>query len=270
VVACQGEVMLGNTVYSIFSNCELIREMAIRDFKEMTKGAFLGLIWVILSPLIQVAVYVAVVSFVFKSRLGGSSGYFDYAIYVLSGMVPWQLMNKSLTEAPSLIRNRIEVVKQIIYPIETLPISSLIVSSIGCLIAFCIFLLTSIISWKVTWSLIILPVPFFLLSVFLVGMGWIFSIAGILIKDLREIVAVFLGLMVYVSPVVVSERMIGGKMWKMILFNPLAHVVICFRDVYNATFHPFSWSIFVAMSMTAFVLGGLVITKTKILINEYI
>jgi lipopolysaccharide transport system permease protein len=270
VVCCEKKTMLGKTLYSIFENRELIWEMAIRELKESTKGAFLGLIWISLSPLIQVAVYVVVVSLVFKSRLGESSGHFDYAIYVLSGMVPWQLMNKSLTEAPSLIRSRMELVKQVIYPIETIPISTLIISSVGSMVAFCIFLVLSTISLNITWTFLLLPVPCFLLGLFLVGVGWIFSIAGILIKDLREIVSVVLGLMVYVSPVVVSEEMIGGTIWKIILCNPLAHVVICFRDIYNAGFHPFSWLVFVAMSIIAFVLGGLVITKTKILINEYI
>jgi lipopolysaccharide transport system permease protein len=262
--------MLGKTLYSILENLELIREMAIRDLKQSTKGAFLGLMWIIASPLIQVAVYVIVVSFVFKSRLGETSGHFDYAIYVLSGMVPWQLMNKSLTEAPSLIRNRMELVKQVIYPIETLPISTLIVSSIGSIVAFFIFLIISTISLKITWTFLLLPIPFFLLALFLVGAGWIFSIAGILVKDLKEIVTVILGLMVYVSPGIVSEKMIGETVWKIILYNPLAHVVICFRDIYNASFHPLSWFIFVAMSVIVFVLGGLVITKTKIFINEYI
>jgi lipopolysaccharide transport system permease protein len=262
--------MLRKTFYSIIDNRELIREMSIRDLKESTKGAFLGLVWIITSPLIQVAVFVIVVSFVFKSKLGESSGHLDYAIYVLSGMVPWQLMNKSLIEAPSLIRNRMELVKQVIYPIETLPISSLIVSSIGSMVAFFIFLIISTISLNISWTFLILPVPFFLLALFLVGVGWIFSIAGILVKDLREIVTVILGLMVYVSPVIVNEKMVGKIIWKIILYNPLAHVVICFRDIYNASFHPLSWFIFAAMSMSAFVLGGLVITKTKILINEYI
>jgi lipopolysaccharide transport system permease protein len=262
--------MLRKTLYSIFNNIELVREMAIREFKEATKGAFLGLLWIFISPLIQVAVYVVVVSFVFKMRLGEGSGHFDYAIYVLSGMIPWQLMNKSLSDAPSLIRNRMELVKQVIYPIETLPITSLIVSSIGPLLAFILFLVISAISLKLTWGFLILPVPVFLLAIFLIGIGWIFSIAGILIKDLREIVTVILALIVYISPVVASESMVGEAIWKLILLNPLAHVVICFRDVYNFDFHVVSWFIFATMSIFSFLIGLVVITKTKVLINEYI
>ena len=262
--------MLKKTLYSIFENFELIREMAFRELKEATKGAFLGLFWIIISPLIQVAVYVVVVSFVFRMRLGEGSGHFDYAIYVLSGMIPWQLMTKSLSEAPSLIRSRMALVKEVIYPIETLPVSSLVMSSVGPFIAFILFLVISAISGKLTWGFLILPVPFLLLGIFLIGIGWIFSIAGILIKDLREIVSVILALVVYISPVIASEAMVGEAIWKLILLNPLAHVVICFRDVYNLTFHGTSWFIFTGMSFSAFLLGIVIITKTKVLINEYI
>ena len=75
---------------------------------------------------------------------------------------------------------------------------------------------------------------------------------------------------VYISPVIANENMVGGIIWKLILLNPLAHVVICFRDVYNATFHATSWLIFTGMSVSAFFIGLIVITRAKVLINEYI
>ncbi len=256
--------------YSMVENRELVWEMAIRDIKQLNKGAFLGMLWTVLGPLVQVAAYVIVVSFVFKSRLGDNSGPFDYGVYVLSGMIPWQIMNKSLMEAPSLIRSRMELVKQVIYPIETLPITSLIVGSIGSFVSFLIFFVLSAISGNLNWSILLLPVPFFFLVIFLIGTAWFFSIAGILFKDLREVVSVFLGLLVYLSPVIASETMTGETIWKIILCNPLAHVVICFRDIYNATFHPASWGLFVGMAITSLLLGGWVITKTKMMINEHI
>ncbi len=61
-------------ILSFFQNRELIAEMAKRDLKMINKGAFLGYIWLILSPLIQTAAYVIIVSFVFRSSLGEGFG----------------------------------------------------------------------------------------------------------------------------------------------------------------------------------------------------
>ncbi len=147
-----------------------------------------------------------IVSFVFGSRLGMKSGPMDYALYVLGGMVPWQIITKSMAEAPSQIRERMELVKQVIYPIETLPMTSLIVGSFGAAVSFLIFLLLSLFSGTLTWGILLLPVPVFFLILFLLGVSWIFSIVGIFFKDLREMVTILLGLMVYLSPVVAMKR----------------------------------------------------------------
>ena len=84
--------------------------------------------------------------------------------------------------------------------------------------------------------------------VFVLGMSWMFSIGGVLVKDLREIVTVVLGLAIYFSPVLLSESMVGSKIWGYVLWNPLSHIIICFRDIFYGKFHLWSWGIFAGMS----------------------
>ena len=54
------------------------------------------------------------------------------------------------------------------------------------------------------------------------------------------------------------------------MWNPLAHYVVCFRDVFQAEFHVVSWVVSTVLGVVMFVLGSWTIRKTKILINEYI
>jgi len=258
------------TILSILQNRELIWELALRDLKGLNKGAFLGYLWLVLNPLVQVTAYVVIVSFVFRTQLSSKSGTLDYALYMLSGMIPWQMMTKAIQESPSLIRERIELVKQVIYPIETLPLNSLLTSSLGSLVALFIFLALSLVNGTSHWTYFLLPFPLFLLMIFILGVSWVSSIAGVLIKDLREIITVFLVLAIYFSPVILSEPIVGNKIWRYILWNPLSHIIICFRDIFNADFHLLSWIIFTCMAFVAFMIGGWVITRTKLLINEYI
>lgn len=257
------------TIRSILGSKELILEMALRDLKGRNKGAFLGYMWLVIGPLIQVVAYVVIVSFVFKIRLHPGAGPFDYALYVLSGMIPWQIITKSLQES-SLIRERIDLAKQVIYPIETLPLTELVISSFGSIVVLSIFVILSLVTGHFRWTYFLFPLPLFLLLMFVLGVSWVFSIVGVIIKDLREVLTIVLGLLVYLSPVVVSESMVGKKIWRYILLNPLTHPIICFRDVFNTTFHIESWVIFLSMALLTFGLGWCVITKTKLLINEYI
>jgi ABC-type polysaccharide/polyol phosphate export permease len=262
--------MYGLLHQTLFRHRELVWEMSLRELKGSTQGAVLGWLWVVLRPLIQTAAYVIVVSFVFRAELPDGGGYFDYAIYVLSGMVAWQILTKTLEAAPSLIRERMELVKQVIYPIETLPITGLIAGSIGSLVALAIYFVLALWSGQAVWSWVLLPIPAAVLVVFVLGTSWVFMIAGVLVKDLREIVALLLNLLVYLSPVVASESMIGARAWGFLMWNPLTHFVICFRDVFRAEFHPGSWIVSVVLALVMLLLGSWTIRRTKILINEYI
>jgi lipopolysaccharide transport system permease protein len=258
------------TILSIVENRELIWEMTLRDLKGGSKGAILGVLWVAINPLIQVIAYVVIVSFIFKAKLSAESGPFDYALYVLSGMIPWQIMTRSITEAPMLIRSNTEMVKQVIYPIETLPLTSLLVSSFGGFVNFILFLMLFLIGGHIRWSLILLPIPFFLLLLLILGISWIFSVSGVILKDLREIVTVVMMLLVYLSPVILNDSMVGGTIWRMIMINPLSHIILSFRDVLWGTFHLWSWVVFFILSVVVFLSGNFVILKAKRLINEYI
>jgi lipopolysaccharide transport system permease protein len=255
---------------SIVRNRELTVEMAKRDLKGAGKGAILGHAWLVVNPLLQAGAFVVIVSYVFRVRLGGSAGPLDYALHVLSGMVPWHIMTRSLQESTSLIRDRMELVKQVIYPIETLPLTSILVNSLAALVTLALFLALGALAGKLQPSVLLLPVPLALLVVLLLGASWILSIAGVLLKDLREIVSIILGLLVFVSPVVLREDMVGERLWSAVMLNPLAHVVVCFRDVFQGEFHALSWTVFVAAAALAFCCGAWVIRRTKTLINEYL
>jgi lipopolysaccharide transport system permease protein len=254
----------------IWRNRVFALAMAERELRGMTKGLYLGMAWLVLTPFIKVAAYVIIVTFVFGDRLDPSLGVANYAIYVLSGVIPWQLMVHALETAPALVRDRQDLVKQVIYPLETLPVTGILVGAIGPLVGLVTLAALSLVSGAVGWSWLLLPLPVALLLALCLGMAWAFAIVGVVFKDLREIVSVVLGLMVYLSPVLLREDLVGSRVWQFVLWNPLSHVIISFRDIFAGQFHAASWVVFALMSGAALLLGGLIMARTKLLINEYI
>lgn len=255
---------------SLVEKWPFTRAMALRDLKGLNKGSVLGVAWLVARPLIQVAAYVFIVSFVFGARLSPTAGPFDYALHVLSGLIAWQAVQQALEAAPSLMRERMEIVKQIAYPVETLPLSTLLTTSVGPLVALTVYVVLAGMSGRLPLSILLLPVPAVLLAALLIGLSWLFMLAGVLLKDLREIVSVLLGLCVYLSPVLLTREMVGPRLWGWMMLNPLAHVVIAFRDVLAGGFHPFSWAVFATSAVASFAAGAIVLQRTKVLINEYL
>ena len=249
---------------------ELMWEMTKRDLKMLNKGSVLGLAWLVVVPLIQVVAYVVIVSFIFGGGVAGSAGPLGFCLYLLAGMVPWQILAKSLQEAPSLINTRMEMLKQTLYPIETLPVSSITISSIGSLVSFGVYLVLAACTSHIQWTLLFLPIPLIFLVLFLVGASWMLSCIGVIFKDLREMVAIAMGLLIYFSPVIAQESLVGHTAWRLILCNPFSHIIIAFHDVFFGEFHPWSWAIFLSLAGGMFLAGAYVIGKARVRINDYL
>lgn len=255
---------------SIIQRWPFARAMAVREMKGLTKGSVFGVAWLALRPFVQVAAYITIVTYVFGARLGPAAGPFDYALFVLGGLFAWQILQRGLEESTSLIRDRMEILKQVVYPIETLPITTFLISSIGPAVVLVVYLCLALLSGKLSPSIVLLPIPLAMLVLLNLGLSWIFMVVGVILKDLKEIISVVLGLTIYLSPVLISPAMVPPRIWSLILLNPISHVIITFRDVFDGTFHPVSWAIFAAGMLVALGLGSFVITRARVTINEYI
>jgi lipopolysaccharide transport system permease protein len=255
---------------SVYRNRVLAWEMGRRDLLVFNKGTVLGFSWLIVRPLIQVSAYVVIVSIIFRVPFDSDNGRFGFILYVLSGTVPWQLMTSVLQEAPSYVRSRIELLKQVVFPLEILPITNIIVAALGPLISLAVYFVLAGSAGALHWSVLLLPIPLVLLFIFVLGCAWFLMVVGMLFVDLREVVAIVMGMLVYMSPVVLTEKAVGPAIWHLLNFNPLFHVVICFRDVFEAEFHPLNWVLFVGISVAALLAGSFSVAGAKRIASELI
>ena len=169
-----------------------------------------------------------------------------------------------------IIREKVEYFKQVIFPVLTLPIISIFVNSFGVIISFILFIIFSLIFELINWTIVFLPFLMILTFMLLIGIGWIFSVIGIFIKDLKEILTVFFSFIIYLTPVVINKNMVNDYYWNIIMMNPFSHLIICFRNIYYAEFSPFSWLIITLSSLIIFLFGFWVINKTKYIIGHYV
>ncbi len=249
---------------------ELVWEMAKRELFGRTKGSLLGHSWHVIVPLIQTAVYIVLVTYIFRADPNSVGGTFSYATYVLTGQIAWMTISKTMLDSTMLIRGQSELVKQVIYPIETLPLTNFLVIAVTSLTITLIALALTAADGALSISVVLLPIPVFLLAILCLGLGWILMIAGVILKDLREMVMVLMLLLAFVSPVVIRESMVPPGLWLVVMLNPLAHVIIAFRDVVFGTWHPVSWTVFVGFTAATFALGRFIVGRMKVVINEYI
>src|SRR5208283_2577649 len=108
---------------------QLTVEMAKREVTDRYMGQAFGTLWAIGHPTIQMAVYVFIFVIVFKIKIGGTPAMpLDYTTYLLSGLIPWMGFQESMSKGSTAITNNANLVKQVVFPIEVLPVKGVISS----------------------------------------------------------------------------------------------------------------------------------------------
>jgi lipopolysaccharide transport system permease protein len=258
-----------NLARQIAANWRFIYETTRRDLSAKNKGAVLGAAWLAIVPLIQSATYILFVSIILN-RGGVGTSSFSYAVYMLCGLLPWTTMTRVFVESPTLLLERSSLLKQIVYPIETLPFTTIVSALLAMGLTFIVLIVFSLIDGQLSWTVLFLPVILILLLLFSIGAAWCLMVVGAVLKDLREITNVAMALLMFISPVMLTEQMVGPRIWSYLMLNPFGHVVIAFRDVMFGTFNVWSWVILLLLTAASILLGGWLVTKAKVMINEYI
>ena len=155
----------------VFKYRRLLASITRVELAKRHAGSILGMVWVILQPALLLSVYLFVYMVVFQYRFPGFSR-IDYVLYVFCGLVPYLGFMEALTTGALSIRQNIHLVKNVMLPIELIPVRSVIVGMASQFVSMALVLLlvagTGSLSWHVLW----LPVVVVLQVMWLGGLTW--------------------------------------------------------------------------------------------------
>src|SRR5256714_12916668 len=101
----------------------LIASLTKRELAARYKGSALGIVWAILTPVVMIAIFTIIFAGIFKAKFGASTSQWDYALYLFCGLLPWNAFQESLQLSANTIVSHANLVKRVVFPLETLPVS---------------------------------------------------------------------------------------------------------------------------------------------------
>jgi len=171
-----------------------------------------------------------VITFVFTIVF--KTGIKDFALFVLSGILPWMFFSGALSEAtPSLLAQK-SVLHQFSLPKEILPLVVITSYFLNFLISWCI--IYPFFLWHnpgIIKMIFFMPTIFLLTYLFTCGLGLLFSIVNILYRDLEHLLGILLTFWFWATPVFYSIEMVPPEFRWILNFNPMSPFVICYRDI---------------------------------------
>jgi lipopolysaccharide transport system permease protein len=250
----------------------LIYELTKRELLDRYTGQVFGMLWTIGHPLIMIVIYVFIFGFVFRMRIGGSLELpLDYTSYMLAGVIPWLTFSEVIGKSSTVIITNSNVVKQVVFPIEVLPIKSVLASLVTELVLlFLLATYTLIANQTLPWTYAILPILILFQTLAMIGLTYLFSAIGPYFRDLKDFVQIFLSVAFFTLPILYLPAAVPKAIRPLLFANPLSYMIWCFQDVlYFGTFrHPWAWLVFICSSLLLFIFGYRTFRKLKVMFGN--
>lgn len=226
-------VGLWDRVKEIWRYRELLVAFSRTELKVKYKNSVLGFAWSMLNP----ALYLVVYWVVFDLILG--TGIPNFPIFLLSGILVWNLFATSLGSATSSVVANAGLVRKVAFPREILPLASVGAALVHFFLQAIVLVLALVIfQYEVAWSYVpLLPIALFALLFFVSGLGILLGSVNVYLRDTAHFVELSLIAWFFMTPIVypydvVAEKL-GSASW-VYLLNPVTDIVLTFqRAIYG-------------------------------------
>lgn len=211
-------------IQKLYKNRFLFEELVKRDFKKKYKKTVLGMLWSVLSPLLNLFV----MSIVFTNFFGRNTPH--YTIYLFAGNLIFSYFREStMTGMQSLVSNfnifsKVNVPKYLFLLSKN--VSSLINFGLT-LIVFFIFVGIDGIPFNINFLCLLYPI--LCLLIFNIGFGLILSAFHVFFKDTQYLYEVFLTLLMYLSAIFYTVDSFENP--NLFYFNPVYCYIKYFRTI---------------------------------------
>ena len=226
--------------------------------------------WVILFPLLFLSVYLFLYLVIFKVRFPEFSQ-LDYVLYVFCGLIPYLAFMDCMNSSCSCLKQNIQLVKNIIIPIEIIPVRIALMAVISEMVGLLILLALAILNGSLTIQILWLPIIIIFQIIAFTGIAWLISPIGILFPDISYITNLFVIFLLFVSPIGYQVDMLTGHYTLIVYANPVYYMLEMFRSSvlygdwpsFNTLF------VYIGICLTLFISGATVFCKFKDIILDY-
>jgi lipopolysaccharide transport system permease protein len=234
----------------------LLIQLVKRDVLLRYRGAMFGVLWIFLSPLLMLAIFAFVFGQIFQARWPQADSGVPFWILLYGGLIAFNLFAETVSRSPMAVRSYPSYVKKIIFPVEILPIVPLGAALVH--VVFNLLILIAALAFMGALQVTLLFYPLLLLPLlfFSLGLAWFLAAWGVFIKDMTQIVPVFVQMLLFLSPVFYPVSVLPEALQPLYMHNPIGAVVEACRASILGDAIPWSaWAWALVFSILAFMLG---------------
>jgi len=254
-------------VASLVANRGLIATLVKREVVGRYRGSMLGILWSLFNPILMLAVYTFVFSFVFKSRwIGGTGSKTEFALVLFAGLLVFNLFAECVNRSPALVLGNVNYVKKVVFPLEILPVVTLGSAMFHMLVSLGVWVIFYVVTMGLPQpTLLLLPLVIFPFALLTLGLCWFLASLGVFLRDVAQIVGVLTTVLMFMSPIFYQVDALPPAIRPAMLASPLTLTVEQIRDVmiWGRPLDPGAWAAFTLIAALVAWLGFSFFQKTR-------
>jgi lipopolysaccharide transport system permease protein len=209
----------------IWRNRYLLGQLIKRDVLLRYRGAMFGVLWIFISPLLMLAIFAFIFGQIFQARWPQQDTGMPFWLLLYSGLIAFNIFAETVSRSPTSVRSYPSFVKKIIFPVNILPVVPLGAALVHG--GFNFLILLAALAWTGHLHIGILLFPLLIAPLVLLALGlsWFLSAWGVFIKDMTQIVPVFIQMLLFLSPVFYPVSAVPEMLRPIYQYNPLGAVI---------------------------------------------
>jgi lipopolysaccharide transport system permease protein len=242
-----------------------ILKNTISDYKNSYKSSFLSYSWVIIHPLLLLAIYSFVFSTILQPRIDPNNG-ISYTIYLSVAILPWIVFSNAILQGTLSISKNIYLIKKLNIPLYVYVSKEVLEQFLNMFIVIILligFLYLNGIDFSFRWFLIIIPLVSLLF--FALGLSMLLSSINIFFRDVEKAIGILLQLLMWMVPIVYPWDIVPKDLQWVIFYNPLFYFFNSIREIliYNHFIDLTHLLMMIIPSLMIFIIGMFTIKRLE-------
>jgi ABC-type polysaccharide/polyol phosphate export permease len=252
----------------------LVWVLVRRDLNARYRASALGFFWSLLNPLLLLAVYAVVFTYIFQPRFPGGD---PYPLFLFSGLLPWLFLSGSALDASVTMVDNGPLLAKVMCPPEIFPAVTVVSHLVHLLLALPVLLValavSAVLGWHpFPWTVWLAPAALLPWLLVAGGLSWMVSALSVHFQDMRDLLGHLLNLLFFSSPIIYSldGLEVPDLLRRILVLNPLAPLVELFREVTFAGSPgtPMGWAASLAVGAVVWSVGVWVFARYRDTIVE--
>lgn len=213
---------------------KLVVSVCRQNLQERFAGSYMGTVWVIIWPLVQLFIYIVIFGKLMGARLGIGNHVYSYGLYVAAGLLCWTTFAATLQRVSRVLVDKKHIISKVAVDLRVFPLAICLEEMLPFAAGLVLLVLADLFSgWlpEVHWLALAL-LALYCQQLLACGLGLFFACCAVFLRDIMEFVPICLQLGFWFTPIVYLPSILPQWLQDILWINPLTDITHIYQQCF--------------------------------------